>query len=71
MKDLNIGGLINHTTTLNNMIKEQLERDRKHAENARCKAGQWGGVVSYIEYAFGIKCTEEELLEKINFYNLK
>ena len=71
MKELNIGGLINHTITLNNMIKEELEKDRKHAENARYKAGQWGGVVNYIEHAFGIECTEEELLEKLKIYNLK
>ncbi len=68
MKDLDIGGLINHTTTLNSMIKENLEKDRKHAENARCKAGNWGGVVNYIEYAFDIKCTEEELLKELRFY---
>lgn len=70
MKELNLGGLINHTITLSNMIKTEKERDRKHAENARCKPGQWGGVAEYINYAFGIKCTEAELLEKLDFYNL-
>lgn len=68
MKELNLGGLINQTITLNNMIKEELQHDCKHAENARCRAGQWGGVAAYIEYAFGIKCTGEEVREELNKY---
>ena len=71
MKDLNIGGIINHTITLNNMIKAELERERKHAENARCKPADWGGIAYFIEYAFGIKCSEEELLKELKFYNVR
>ena len=56
-----IEGIMNHTLTINRMIKEELEQDKKHLANKRCKPANWNRVASYIEYATGVKCTGEEV----------
>lgn len=61
MKELNVGGIINHCTAVANMIAEEKECDRKHAQNARCKAGNYSRIAGYIEYAFGVSCSTAEV----------
>ena len=69
MKNLDIGGLMNHVCATSNMVRQEWEQERKHANNARCKPANWGGVASYIEYAFGIECTAEEVDKAAHSYN--
>lgn len=71
MKDLKIGGLINHVCAVSNMVKAELEQERKHANNARCKPANWGSVATYIEYGFGIECTGDEVREAVESYNFR
>lgn len=70
MKNLEIGGLLNHVVATSNMIKQEMEQEQKHANNARCKPANWGGVASYIEYGFGIKCTGEEVRKALETYHI-
>lgn len=65
MKELNVDGIINHCLTVADMIATEKERDRKHAVNARCKSGNYGGIANYIEYAFGVPCTAEEVEKNV------
>ena len=54
-------GIVNQVLSAARIISEAVKADNKHEENARCKAGDWGGVACYLEFAFGIRWNEEEL----------
>ena len=50
------------------MVREQLDQERKHLENARCKPANWDGVSAYIEYATGVIVAPEDVaFEAHNF----
>ena len=49
-----IESILNHSTTIYHMVREQLNQEKKHLENARCKPAYWGGVSAYIENATGV-----------------
>lgn len=54
-------GIVNQVLSAARIISEAVEADNKHQENAKCKAGDWGGVATYLEYAFEVRWDEEEL----------
>lgn len=54
-------GIVNQVLSAANIILDAVKADNKHQENARCKAGDWGGVATYLEFAFGVRWDEAEL----------
>lgn len=54
-------GVINHSTTIYRMMRTELQQEKRHASNHRCKPASWDGVANYIEYATGVKATGEEV----------
>lgn len=64
-----IGSILNHSTAIYHMVREQLNQERKHLENARCKPANWDGVSSYIEYATGVIVAPEDVAFEAHNFN--
>ena len=63
-----IESIFNHSTTIYHMVREQLNQEQKHLQNARCKPANWGGVSAYIEHATGVVVSPEDVaFEAHNF----
>lgn len=69
MKNLDSIGLFNHVASLASMMRRELDQERKHASNPRCKPANWGSLISFIEYAFEISPTAEEIEKCAHEYN--
>lgn len=69
MKDLTIHGLGNHVATLGCMMRTELAQEQKWLNNRRCKAPKWGSIASYIEYAFGLTVSDDEVEHIAHTYN--
>ena len=64
----NVDALFNHANTIIKMARAEKLQEAKFSANKRCKAPNWGGVVNYIEYATGLKATEEEVRKASYLY---
>lgn len=70
MKNLKFDGICNHAVTLANMMREELKQEAKHAANPRCKPAEWGGIATYVEYAYGIeKPSKDKVYEMAHTWN--
>lgn len=68
-KELNFVEFSNHAFTFCQMMKQELEQEKKHALNARCKPANWNGISSYLCYALGEKPSPKEIEKIAHKYN--
>lgn len=62
----------NLAVTVGNMVREELEQERKWVNNKRCKAPNWGSIAHYLsdeKVGLGTEITAQEVEEVAHNFN--